>query len=1081
MKIKKSHEFSILLVLVYMLSVVVTSGQPGGVATRELPRQVPPVPPQLERTASGCNDGWDTSFTTNGVDNLIDVIVNDGAGNVYIGGRFTSVGGTPAVGIAKWDGTTWSALGTGVGAFGEVKAIAVSGSDVYIGGAFFFAASNGNAKNVAKWNGSSWSALGAGLGGGTHLVEAVAVLGSDVYFGGNFNVADGSGAEGIVRWNGTAYSPVGGGIFGQVSSIVASGGLLYVGGNITPTATNSAGLLKWDGTTWSTMGLSLNSIVETFAISGTNIFVVGSIRIGAASSTVGRFNASTWTPLGGTFSGIAKSAAVFEGDLYVGGQLSANGFNNIVRWTGTTWATVGPGLTGGAFNTPSVNGMAVRGDTLVVGGSFTNSGNVGAKNIALLSSGVWSGFQGTGIDAPANAIAVSGTDVYLGGSFVTAGPVTANKIVKWNSLTNTWSALGSGISGFNTENSSISAIAVAGSKVYAGGTFSTIGGISANNIAVWDGTAWAPLGTGVNARVTAIIAKGDEIYVGGAFATAGGVAANRVAKWNGTSWSGLGASIVPNDVTGMTFLGNDLYVGSGTTTVANPAYFAKFDGTNWTALGADLGDRGVSSVAAWGPDVYVSGGFNMINGVTVNRVAKWNGTTWSAMGNGLPSPTWQLGGVRLAASGNDVLAIGDFTVAGGGPADRIAKWNGTSWTALGAGLNASAATVVAAGGDIFAGGSFTMAGCNASPYFARYRNTVWTGTGTDWHTASNWASNSVPATDAGVTISAGNAAILSADVVVSDLIVTGGRTVTIASGRTLIVNRNLDLSGGIIAGDGSLVVNGNLNLNSGDITNVGSIVVNGNLFMNGGKISGPSPVSVTACRSGAVVGGSSASFIASPLTRCVNTSGTYRFPVGTGSTYAPVTLANIAGTGNFTVDAKSGAYSGPAAGLSNNRLQRWWNLTNGGIAQADISFSYADVDIVSSENRYRAFRINGGVATQLPTVLDPATNRATVAGVTSFSPWTLAEGQPGPSTLFGRASNPNGRGAAGVIVTLADDQGNVRTAVTNPFGYYRFLDVLTFRLYMVRVTSKKFTFPLIERTVDLDENTPAINFVSSDN
>jgi hypothetical protein len=41
--------------------------------------------------------------------------------------------------------------------------------------------------------------------------------------------------------------------------------------------------------------------------------------------------------------------------------------------------------------------------------------------------------------------------------------------------------------------------------------------------------------------------------------------------------------------------------------------------------------------------------------------------------------------------------------------------------------------------------------------------------------------------------------------------------------------------------------------------------------------------------------------------------------------------------------------------------------------------------------------------------------------------------------------------------------------------------VLTFNVYTVRVTSKKFTFPTSQRSVDLDENTGPVNFVSSDN
>ena len=47
----------------------------------------------------------------------------DGSGNVYAGGEFTVIGTVVANGIAKWDGSTWSALGTGMD--GLVYALAV--------------------------------------------------------------------------------------------------------------------------------------------------------------------------------------------------------------------------------------------------------------------------------------------------------------------------------------------------------------------------------------------------------------------------------------------------------------------------------------------------------------------------------------------------------------------------------------------------------------------------------------------------------------------------------------------------------------------------------------------------------------------------------------------------------------------------------------------------------------------------------------------------------------------------------------------------------------------------------------------
>src|SRR4051794_12335792 len=55
--------------------------------------------------------------------------VVDASGNLYIGGNFTAVGGVAAAYIAKWDGSSWSALGAGLNAY--VDALAVSGTDLY--------------------------------------------------------------------------------------------------------------------------------------------------------------------------------------------------------------------------------------------------------------------------------------------------------------------------------------------------------------------------------------------------------------------------------------------------------------------------------------------------------------------------------------------------------------------------------------------------------------------------------------------------------------------------------------------------------------------------------------------------------------------------------------------------------------------------------------------------------------------------------------------------------------------------------------------------------------------------------------
>ncbi|MFH0980928.1 MAG: hypothetical protein V2A79_05255, partial [Planctomycetota bacterium] len=135
-----------------------------------------------------------------------------------------------------------------------------------------------------------------------------------------------------------------------------------------------------------------------------------------------------------------------------------------------------------------------------------------------------------------------------GGEFTTAGGVPANAIAKWNGTQ--WSALGSGM-GLWGGGPDVYALTVfddgTGPALYAGGRFTTAGGVTANWIAKWNGTQWSALGSGMNTLVYALTVfddgTGPALYAGGGFTTAGGVAANRIAKWDGTQWSALGSGM----------------------------------------------------------------------------------------------------------------------------------------------------------------------------------------------------------------------------------------------------------------------------------------------------------------------------------------------------------------------------------------------------------------------------------------------------------------------------------------------------------------------------------------------------------
>lgn len=100
----------------------------------------------------------------------------------------------------------------------------------------------------------------------------------------------------------------------------------------------------------------------------------------------------------------------------------------------------------------------------------------------------------------------------------------------------------------------------------------------------------------------------------------------------------------------------------------------------------------------------------------LRALARWNGSAWSALGSGIPSP---YDVYSLTASGGEVFVGGDFPSAGGVTASRIARWDGSTWSALGSGTDNVVYAMATMGGALYAGGAFLIAGGKVSAYVAK--------------------------------------------------------------------------------------------------------------------------------------------------------------------------------------------------------------------------------------------------------------------------------------------------------------------------------------------------------------------------
>jgi len=664
-------------------------------------------------------DDWAEGFHFFDMNNTVRALAVDASGNIYAGGDFTTAGDTIANFIAKWNGSNWEALGTGMNS--AVHALAVDGAGVLYAGGNFTMAGGVNATYIAKWDGASWSRVG-NLNDLNGIVYALTVdAANSLYVGGSFtNAAGMASADYVAKWNGTNWEALGNGTNNTVYALTYDfkNTVLYAGGEFTNAGvSNTARIAKWDGSAWSALGfgISNNSVYAlTYDSNGDELYVGGSFTSVGDAIVANRtarhiakwqVSSSQWATIGtGTeFSSSEVRAVSYEfatNTLYLGGSFTSPG-SRVARWNGSNWSGIGSGMDGTVYAL-----VFNASNELVAGGDFNTADGSPANKIAKWDNTNWNNIspQGNGVNGTVNAIAFDQANsiLYVAGTFTYADGVEANRIAKWDSTA--WTVLGSGF------NNIVYALTVDNNGVlYAGGSFTS----PAERVAKWDGSTWSALGAGItNGTVHALAYDNanNELYVGGIYSSP----ALRIAKWDGSTWSALGAGVTDGTVHALAYdeKNDQLYAGGSFTSPATR--IAMWNGSNWSGV-----DGGVNStvrslmVDTTANLVYVAGQFTDKG----NRIATWNGATWGSVGTGANGAVYSL----ILDKDDNLYAGGDFTTAGGISANKIAKWDGSTWSNLGGGMDGQVnAFGIDGGGNIYAGGNFTAAGNEVSYYFARW-------------------------------------------------------------------------------------------------------------------------------------------------------------------------------------------------------------------------------------------------------------------------------------------------------------------------------------------------------------------------
>ncbi len=307
--------------------------------------------------------------------------------------------------------------------------------------------------------------------------------------------------------------------------------------------------------------------------------------------------------------------------------------------------------------------------------------------------------------------------------------------------------------------------------IFAGGSISSVGSQPARGVAMWKHGQWSPLGEGVRSTgvctqnivvVRSMYARqegnGHVLYVGGTFDRAGEIDVRGLAMWNGTEWfappDGSArfpcesvTAFVEFDLDGLGAQPSTLIIGGG---------FRMMDGVHaeniahlvdgrWVPLtnapnGAVHALLHVEHNAAPGipHGTYSGGAFNVINSTRTGSVARWDGSTWHAIDAGLDFPVYALalhddgGGPAIFAGGRFIDPR--FGNPAGAQTPRVARWNGQRWDAIGHTIGAPlwnnyvdafATFDDGNGAALYAGGSFEHVNGQLSRGIARWDGVRW--------------------------------------------------------------------------------------------------------------------------------------------------------------------------------------------------------------------------------------------------------------------------------------------------------------------------------------------------------------------
>lgn len=714
--------------------------------------------------------------------------------------------------------------------------------------------------------------------------------------------------------------------------------------------------------------------------------------------------------LSGTCNAATAIATTVTGSLTVGSgtTFTVAGFNLTV--TGPT-SVSGTLAHSSATGTKTFNGLV----TIEPGGSWTNAGNAAVTFQGGLTHNGATFSSGTGIYTFAtNGQTIDGSSAFT----------IANVTITGVTLTS------------NAANLTVStALSGTGDMVMGTGATVNIGGTS--TITTLDATA---VGCTVNYSGAAQTAKPTTYY----HLTLSGSGIKTLTN-TGTINGNLTLSGTATATTAITTtVGGMLSVGVGTTlTIAG----YNLSVTGLTSVSGTLAHSSAVGTKIYSSRVTVEPGGVWTNAgnaaITFNGGLTHNGATFSS-GNGV---------YTFGANNQTVESVGPLTINSMTVNGVILTNNSVSLTVATA-LNGTGELRQETGAILNLGGSVGISTLSAatSPNTINYTGAAQAVKSAIYHhlTLTGSGTKSLPASSLTIngdfTLTGSAAAVAGASIGTAGAFTIGPSASFDAGSHTLDLKGSFNNNNLFVAGSGAvtftgtsdqsvggsatstfnhLTVNkpgGNLQIaTSCDVSGLLSLI-RGNIHTDANLLAVTSSGSVTRT-SGHVVGNLRMELSSGTTSRT--------FDIGDSSTYSPVSVAfaDITADGDLTASVTTGIHPNIVSSSidSVQDVNRYWTLTNGGIAfsqyTASFAFAAGDVDAGASPSVFKVGRFSGGSWTY-PTVGAALPTSTEAEGLDGFGDFCIGEDRPDPPVLA----------AIGPQVVAEGDSLAIAVSATDPDG-----------------------------------------------